>query len=120
LMGRRNAAWAARDTAALAALHTADCVVHSPTGGLLTGRAEIERVYRVLLTAFPDLVWQPQETVIDNDRVVVLAKLVGTHAGEFFGLPPAGRHVEFEVALVMTVADGLIASERRIYDFTGL
>jgi predicted ester cyclase len=46
--------------------------------------------------------------------------MVGTHAGEFFGLPAAGRHVEVEVAQVMTIADGLIVTERRIYDFTGL
>ena len=120
LMGQRNAGWAARDAAALAATHAPEGIVNSPTGGLLEGRAEIERVYRVWLTAFPDIVWHPQEVVIDDDRVVVLAKLIGTHAGEFFGLPAAGRHVEVEVALVMTVADGLITTERRIYDFTGL
>ncbi len=120
LMKRRNAGWAARDAAALAATHAVDGTVNSPTGGLLSGRSEIERIYRVWLTAFPDIVWQPQEVVIDGDRVVVLAKLVGTHAGEFFGLPAAGRHVEVEVAIVMTVADGLITTERRIYDFTGL
>jgi steroid delta-isomerase-like uncharacterized protein len=120
LLGRRNAGWAARDAGALAATHAVDGTVNSPTGGVLKGRSEIERVYRIWLTAFPDIVWQPQEILIDDHRVAVLAKLVGTHAGEFFGLPAAGRHVEVEVALVMTVADGLIATERRIYDFTGL
>ena len=120
LMGRRNDGWAARDPHALAATHALDGTVNSPTGGLLKGRDEIERVYRIWLTAFPDVVWQPQDVVIDDHRVAVLAKLVGTHAGEFFGLPAAGRHVEVEVAMLMTVADGLIATERRIYDFTGL
>lgn len=120
LLGRRNAGWAARDAVALAATHAIDGTVNSPTGGALKGRSEIERVYKIWLTAFPDIVWQPQEILIDDHRVAVLAKLVGTHAGEFFGLPPAGRHVEVEVALMMTVADGLIATERRIYDFTGL
>jgi uncharacterized protein (TIGR02246 family) len=120
LIGRRNAGWAARDAQALAATHTVDGSVNSPTGGVLNGRSEIERVYRIWLTAFPDIVWQPQEVIIDGDRVAVLARLVGTHAGEFFGLPAAGRHVEVEVALVMTVADGLVATERRVYDFTGL
>jgi steroid delta-isomerase-like uncharacterized protein len=120
LMARRNAGWAARDPQALAATHAVDGTVNSPTGGVLKGRSEIERVYRIWLTAFPDIVWQPQELVIDGNRVAVLAKMIGTHAGEFFGLPAAGRHVEVEVAMVMTVADGLIATERRIYDFTGL
>jgi steroid delta-isomerase-like uncharacterized protein len=120
VIGRRNAAWAARDAAALAATHAVDGTVNSPTGGLLSGRSEIERIYRIWLTAFPDMTWQPEEVLIDGDRVVVLAKMVGTHAGEFFGLPAAGRHVEVEVAQVMTIADGLIVTERRIYDFTGL
>jgi uncharacterized protein (TIGR02246 family) len=120
VMERRNAAWAARDAAALAATHTVDGTVNSPTGGLLKGRSEIERVYRIWLTAFPDILWQPQEIVIDDDRVAVFAKMVGTHAGEFFGIVPTGRHVEVEVAGLVTVADGLIVRERRIYDFTGL
>lgn len=120
LLGRRNAGWAARDAGALADLHAPDGTVQSPTGGLLKGRSEIERVYRIWLTAFPDIVWQVQDVIIDGDRVAVLAKLIGTHAGEFFGLPAAGRHVEVEVVGLMTLADGLIVHERRIYDFTGL
>lgn len=120
LLARRDAAWEVRDAAALAATHAPEGTVDSPTGGLLKGRAAIQRVYRIWFTAFPDITWQPEEVVIDADRVVVLAKLVGTHAGEFFGLPAAGRRIEVEAAIVMTVADGLVSTERRIYDFTGL
>ena len=46
--------------------------------------------------------------------------MAGTHAGDFFGLAPTGRHVEVELALLMTLVDGLVAEERRVYDFTGL
>ena len=120
LIERRNAAWAARDPAALAATHTPDGTVYSPTGGHLQGREEIERVYRVWLTAFPDVFWQQEEVVIDGDRAVVLAKMIGTHAGEFFGLAPAGRHIEVDVSIVVRIEGGLVATERRIYDFTGL
>jgi uncharacterized protein (TIGR02246 family) len=120
LIERRNAAWAARDPAALAATHTPDGTVYSPTGGHLKGREAIERVYRVWLTAFPDVFWQQEEVVIDGDRAVVLAKMIGTHAGEFFGLAAAGRHVEVDVSIVVRIEGGLVATERRIYDFTGL
>ncbi len=120
LIERRNAAWAARDPAALAATHTLYGTVYSPTGGHLKGREAIERVYRVWLTAFPDVCWQPEEVVIDGDRAVVLAKMIGTHAGEFFGLPAAGRHIEVDVSIVMRMEGDLVATERRIYDFTGL
>lgn len=120
LVDRRDAAWAARDPAALAATHAEDGVVISPTGGVLEGRAEIERVYRLWLSAFPDAVWGAGELLIDGDRIVQIATLTGTHAGDFFGMPATGRPVRVEVALLMSARDGLVTQERRIYDFTGL
>jgi ketosteroid isomerase-like protein len=41
---RREGHWRARDAAALAADHSTDSVVISPTGGVLEGRDEIRRV----------------------------------------------------------------------------
>jgi len=120
LVSRREAAWAARDPAALAATHAENGRVASPTGGVLEGRAEIERIYRLWMSAFTDIVFHQDDLLIDGDRVALIARLSGTQTGEFFGLPPAGRRVEVQVALVMTVADGLVVEERRIYDFTGV
>ena len=120
LMDRRNAAWAARDAAALAAIHAVNGVVVSPTGGVLEGRDEIQRVYRLWLTAFPDIAVAPADMLIDGDRVAQLLRISGTHLGDFFGMPPTNRHVELEAALLMIARDGAIAEERRVYDFTGL
>lgn len=120
LFDRREAAWRACDAAALAATHTPDSVVISPTGGVLEGRDEIERVYRVWLNAFKGITFVPDDLLIDGDRVVQIARLQGTHTGEFFGVAATGRPIEVTVALLITLADGFVAEERRIYDFTGL
>ena len=120
LLERRDAAWAARDAAALASVHALDGVVVSPTGGVLEGRAEIERVYRVWLTAFPDIVVQRETAVIEGGEVAVLARFSATHAGEFFGMPASGRRIDALVSMWLTLAQGSIARERRVYDFTGL
>ena len=120
LLSRRMAAWRARDAAALAALHAPGGVVASPTAGVLEDRGEIERVYRLWLTAFPDLVTREDAVIIDGNRAVQILIVTATHAGDFFGLAPTGRHVDVQLASVMTFADGLITEERRIYDFTGL
>ena len=120
LIGRRTAAWVARDAAALAATHAPAGVVTSPTGGVLEGRDEIERIYRLWLTAFPDVVIEPIDLLIDGNRVVQIGRIVATHSGDFFGLAPTGRRFEVQVALLMTVQDGLVTDERRIYDFTGV
>ncbi len=92
----------------------------SPTGGVLEGRAEIERVYTLLFSAFPDITTHEETSVIDGDRAVQILQFSGTHAGEFFGVSATHRHVEVTVACVMTLADDRIVEERRIYDFTGL
>jgi uncharacterized protein (TIGR02246 family) len=120
LVQRRKAAWAARDPVALAATHAVDGTVASPVGGVLEGRAEIERVYRLWFSAFTDILVQQDHVVIDGDQVVVIARMSGTHSGDFFGLAPTGRHLEVQVALLQKVADGVVVEERRIYDFTGL
>src|SRR5262249_49491992 len=119
LVKRRHEAWEGRDVAALGALHAPHCVVVSPTGGVLEGRPEIERVYRLWFTAFPDLRYRSDEVLIDGDRVVEVAQFSGTHAGEFFGVAPTRRRIDVQIAGLMTVAGGFIVEERRIYDFTG-
>jgi len=120
LFTKREAAWRARDAGALAADHAADGVVVSPTGGVLEGRAEIERIYRVWFTAFPDLSFTTEDLIIEDDRVALLCRVTGTHSGEFFGTPATGRHIDVAGALIYRLENGAIVHERRILDFTGL
>src|SRR5688572_32260839 len=74
LFARREASWRARDAPALASDHAPDGVVVSPTGGVLEGRAEIERIYRVWFVAFPDLNFTTEDLLVDNDRAALLCR----------------------------------------------
>jgi steroid delta-isomerase-like uncharacterized protein len=120
LFARRAENWRLRDAAALAADHAPDCVVISPTGGVLEDREEIERIYRVWFTAFPDLALTSTDMLIDGDRAALIFMITGTHSGDFFGLPASGRHLQATCAFVYTLANGLIVHERRVLDFTGV
>lgn len=120
LFERRAQTWARHDAAGLAADHSPDCVVVSPTGGVLEGREEIERIYGIWFKAFPDIVLSPPDMVIDGDRAALFFSLSGTHSGDFFGLPASGRHLEATCAFLYTVSNGLIVQERRVLDFTGV
>ena len=92
----------------------------SPTGGVLEGRPDIERIYRVWFTAFPDLIFSTEDLLIDEDRAALLARVSGRHSGEFFGMPPTGRLIELSCVCIYRLENGLIAHERRVLDFTGL
>ena len=120
LFARREGAWRRRDAPALAADHAPDGVVVSPTGGVLEGRAEIERIYRVWFVAFPDLMFTTEDLLVDDDRAALLARVTGSHAGEFFGMAPTGRRIEVSGAFIYRLQNDLIVHERRILDFTGL
>jgi steroid delta-isomerase-like uncharacterized protein len=117
---RRTAAWHAHDAAALASDHAIDAVVVSPTGGVLEGRAEIQRIYQVWFTAFPDLGFTDQDLLIDDNRAALIMTVAGTHAGDFFGVAASGRHVQAVCAFIYTLEDNHIIHERRILDFTGV
>jgi uncharacterized protein (TIGR02246 family) len=120
LFTRREAAWAARDAASLTADHAPDGVVVSPTGGVLEGLVEIERIYRVWFTAFPDLIFATEDLLVDDQRAALLCRITGSHSGEFFGMPPTGRRIEVSGCFIYRMEKGKIAHERRILDFTGL
>ena len=117
---RREAAWHAHDAAALASDHAPDAIVVSPTGGVLEGREDIQRIYQVWFTAFPGLRFTEHDLLIDGDRVAMIMTISGTHAGDFFGLPASGRHVQANCAFVYTLDGNQIIHERRILDFTGV
>ena len=118
---RRRAAMARRDAEALAADHAMDGVLESPmAGGTVNGREAIARISRGLFAGFPDVAIDWSDLVIDGDRVVETGTMSGTDTGGFMGLPPTGRRFCIPIALIFTFKDGLIAHERRVYDFTGM
>src|SRR5262245_12312681 len=121
LIVRFQDAWNRRDVDTLAQFHTEDCVVDSPVaGGEARGREAIAKSYQAFFHAFPDLSITYDAPLIDGHRVVLISRISGTDRGGFLGLRPTGRYVDFPCVLLYDLEDGLIARERRIYDFTGL
>ena len=117
---RRTDAWARHDAAELASAYAEDGVVISPMFPRAEGRASIEKSFASLFRVFPDWTVTFEKPCVDGDRVMQPCRVKATHVGEFMGIAGSGKRVEFDCVLVMEIRDGLIAQERRIYDFTGL
>ena len=81
-------------------------VVISPTGGVLEGRADIERIYRVWFTAFADYAFGIEDLIIEGDRVALLGRVTGRHSGEFFGVPATGRRIDIACGFFYRFEDG--------------
>jgi steroid delta-isomerase-like uncharacterized protein len=120
LLARREDAFRRSDATGLAATYTEDAVMLSPMFGTVTGRAAIEASHRRLFQVFKDMVIKTDPVIIEGDRAAQSWVGQATHSSEMFGVPPSGRPFEIRGAFVFEFRDGLIAHERRLYDFTGL
>ena len=85
-----------------------DFVDHTPQPGRTPDKAGALELYKVLRAAFPDfhavIHWQAAE----GNLVTTYKTYHGTHEGEFFGIAPTGRAIQFETVDAMRVVDGRI------------
>jgi steroid delta-isomerase-like uncharacterized protein len=115
--------WEREDVSALVKCYTNDCVVKSPMFQTIQGREAIEASFRKLFLAFGDYAIKLEDIVMDRgpeERAVFLYTAEVTHRGEIFGMPGTGRRVESTFVFFLRFENGLIAAERRVYDFTGV
>jgi steroid delta-isomerase-like uncharacterized protein len=115
--------WERNDVSALVASYAKDCEVVSPIFNVIHGRAQLETSFRDLFRAFSDFKVEVDDVVVESDphdRAVILFRSLVTHRGEIFGVPGTGRRFEVRGAFVLTIENGQITRDSRLYDFTGM
>jgi predicted ester cyclase len=75
---------------------------------------------RFLRDAFPDRVDVIEDIIAEDDRVGLLWRLTGTHAGNLYGIPPTGRRVDIHEIGLFWLADGRITEGWFMADELGL
>ncbi|XIA62253.1 ester cyclase [Bradyrhizobium sp. TZ2] len=86
-----------------------DFLDHTPQPGRTPDKSGALRLYKTLRSAFPDFHAEIHWQLADGDRVTTYKTYHGTHLGDFFGLAPTGRKIQFETVDVMRVRDGKIS-----------
>lgn len=97
-----------------------DCVMHANAELQSSDRAGYAAMMETFRTAFPDLTHETDEILSDGDRVAERFTTRGTHLGEFEGIPPTRKHVEFTGTTIFRIRDGKIAEERTSVDLLAL
>ena len=92
----------------------------APSSGPSRGRDAILESFRALFGTFPDWQYIGHELLVDGDSIAQPFVVHATHVRDFMGLPGSGRKFDIQGMRLMKMRDGLIAYERRYYDFTGL
>lgn len=65
----------------------------------------------------PDLTWELKEVVATEDKIVVRSEARGTPAGDFMGVPHAGRSFAIMTLDLHTVRDGRLVRADHVEDW---
>lgn len=68
---------------------------HEPSVGEVIGCKLLKQFVVTWRTAFPDSLLRIDEEVAEGDRLAVRWTFTGTHKGDFRGLAPTGRSIQF-------------------------
>ncbi len=86
-----------------------DCLAHLPGSPEPTDREGFKQFVTLLYTAFPDLQHKVEDQIAENDKVVSLVTVQGTHRGNFRGIAPTGKQVIITDILITRIQGRKIA-----------
>ena len=120
LLDRFAVAITASDAAKVPSLYTRDATVLSPMFGAVVGHGEIAEAFTEAGEIYADIQSTLEARVIEADRAVEVRTVHARHIGEAFGVPASHKQISFTMVFLFDLRDGLIAQERRLYDFTSV
>ena len=88
-----------------------DFVEHEETPGLAPTKEGVLEFFGMYRVAFPDMRMEPQDVLVSGDKVVIRARVTGTHQGELMGMPPTGKRIDIQLIDIIRFGDDGLAYE---------
>ena len=100
--------WNQEDMAVADEIIASDYVRHMPNGRDIRGREGIRQEVAAFHKAFADLQFSLEDVIAEGDKVAARFTGRGTHKGEFTGIPPTGKVVQYGAIVICRIAKGKI------------
>jgi predicted ester cyclase len=107
-----------RDVDALGEVAAVDYLDHAAFPGQAPGLVGLKQRISTIIQAL-DPFWTIHDAIAEGDLVVLRWSHVGTHVGEFMGIPPTGRRFISRGIDMYRVRDGLMAEHWNVVDMYG-
>jgi steroid delta-isomerase-like uncharacterized protein len=108
------------ELSAIYELYTDDCSFYGMGGPEPVDRAGYEAFLSTYFEAFPDLSFEIDEVIREDDRAVVRWTARGTHEGDLIGISATGTPVTVTGMSYLHFADGAIDEVRSEQDMLGM
>jgi steroid delta-isomerase-like uncharacterized protein len=107
-----------RDVDALDEIVAVDYLDHAAFPTQAPGLEGLKQRVATLIKAL-DPFWTIHDMIAERDIVVIRWSHVGTHRGEFLGIPPTGRQFTFKGIDIYRLHDGMMAEHWNSVDMYG-
>ncbi len=74
--------------------------------GMPAGVEGLKQMMGMFFTAFPDMQSTTEDVIAEGDRVVGRHTMVGTHSGDFMGIPATGKRVSIGEIHIVRIVNG--------------
>ena len=88
-----------------------------PSGSPVRRPEEFKKFFLGFRSSFPDIRFNVQETVSEDDLVVAYCRITATHKGEAFGMQATGKPIAFEGMRKFRVRDRNVVEAWNSFDF---
>jgi steroid delta-isomerase-like uncharacterized protein len=88
-----------------------DFVEHNENPGVPPTKAGTLQYFQMLVRAFPDFRMEVQDVIASGDKAVARLRVVGTHQGEFMGIPATGKSAAVNLIDITRFSDDGLARE---------
>jgi steroid delta-isomerase-like uncharacterized protein len=88
-----------------------DFVEHNENPGVPPTKAGTLLYFKMLVRAFPDFRMDVQDVIASGDKAVARLLVVGTHQGEFMGIPATGKSAAVNLIDITRFGDDGLARE---------
>lgn len=116
-----------KDPGRFAALLAVDAVLHDPFfPEPIRGREAVKSMMEGIFRAFPDMTWKHVgDPIVAGNRIAFVVAVEATNQGPLAmpggEVPPTGKAIAYESAVLWTIdSEGLVAEERSYFDATGV
>ena len=74
--------------------------------GVSTGFAQLEQMVNIFRAAMPDIHWNIDEMIGENDNLAIRLTVTGTFTGMFGDIKPNGNKIDFQLVHINRYIDG--------------
>ncbi|NLS09474.1 ester cyclase [Nesterenkonia sp. MY13] len=75
------------------------------------GKSAWKKNFATIFTGFPDFTPHIEDVVAEGSKVVVRVRFTGTHLGEFLGIQPTGKKLNYLSTEIYEIRDGVVTEE---------